>query len=189
MRRQETIHDFRLKARLCGPLHFCSRFKTGAFAHKFSASVVKENSAIACETLDLKGISKTKLAKSVHNAAHRETFRQIEYKARWRNRNFVSVDRWFSSSQLCSDCGHRHRKLSLSDRFWNCPNCGARPDRDHNAAKNVRDEGIRILLAAGYNESLNACGASIPPLLAMGASNVSPGAWASDARKERCLLV
>jgi putative transposase len=92
-------------------------------------------------------MSKTKPAKSVHDAAHRETFRQIEYKARWRNRNFVPVDHWFSSSQLCSDCGHRHQKLSLSDRFWNCPNSGARHDRDHNAAKNARYEGIRILLA------------------------------------------
>ncbi len=51
------------------------------FAHKFSASVVKENSTIVCETLGLKGMSKTKPAKSVHDAAHRDTFRQIEYKA------------------------------------------------------------------------------------------------------------
>jgi putative transposase len=136
------------------------------FAHKFSTSVVKENETIACETLNLKGMSKTKLAKSVHDAAHRETFRQIEYKARWRNRNFVFVDRWFPSSQLCSDCGQRHEELSLSDRFWNCPACGVRHDRDHNAAKNVRDKGVRILLAVGHTESLNACGASVRPATA-----------------------
>jgi len=139
--------------------------------------------------LDLKGISKTKPAESVHDAARRETFRQIEYKARWRNRKFVTVECWFSSSQLCSDCGDYHQKLSLSDHFGNCPDRGARHDRDHNAAKNVIDEGIRIFLAVGHNESLNDCGASIPPLLAMGASNVSPGAWVSDARKERYLLM
>jgi putative transposase len=131
------------------------------FAHKFSTSVVKENGTIACETLNLKGMSKTKLAKSVADAAHRETFRQIEYKARWRNRNFVFVGRWFPSSQLCSECGHRNHELSLSDRFWECANCGARHDRDHNAAKNIRDEGVSILLAVGHTESLNACGASV----------------------------
>jgi putative transposase len=133
------------------------------FVHKFSTSVVKENATIACETLNLKGMSRTKLAKSVGDAAHRETFRQIEYKARWRNRNFVFVGRWFPSSQLCSECGHRHQDLSLSDRFWTCSNCGARHDRDHNAAKNVRDEGVRILLAVGHTESLNACGADVRP--------------------------
>ena len=34
-------------------------------------------------------MSKTKLAKLVNDAAHRETLRQIEYKARWYNRNIV----------------------------------------------------------------------------------------------------
>ena len=123
------------------------------FAHKFSTSVVEDNSTIACETLNLKGMSRTKLAKSVSDAAHRETFQQIEYKARWRNRNFVFIGRWFPSSQLCSNCGHRNQELSLSDRFWTCPACGVRHDRDHNAAKNVRDEGIRILVAAGHAEA------------------------------------
>ncbi len=137
--------------------------KRADFAHKFSTSVVKENSTIACETLNLKGMSKTKLAKSVHDAAHRETFRQIEYKARWRNRNFVFVGRWFPSSQLCSEYGHRNQELSLSDRFWECANCGVRHDRDHNAAKNIRDEGVRILVAVGHTETLNARGAVVRP--------------------------
>src|SRR5215468_859053 len=136
------------------------------FAHKFSTSIVTEKNTIACETLNLKGMSRTKLAKSVQDAAHREIFRQIEYKARWRNRNFIFIDRWFPSSQLCSKCGHRHQELSLSDRIWTCPVCGARHDRDHNAAKNVRDEGVRILLAVGHTESLNACGASVRPATA-----------------------
>ncbi|MGH9751938.1 MAG: RNA-guided endonuclease InsQ/TnpB family protein [Blastocatellia bacterium] len=133
------------------------------FAHKFSTLVVEANDTITCETLNLKGMSRTKLAKSVHDAAHSETLRQIEYKTRWRNRNFVLIDRWFPSSQLCSCCGHRNQELSLSDRFWNCANCGAQHDRDHNAAKNIRDEGIRVLLAVGHTERLNACGAVVRP--------------------------
>jgi len=123
------------------------------FGHKFSTSIVTKKNTIACETLNLKGMSKTKLAKSVQDAAHREIFRQIEYKARWRNRNFIFIDRWFPSSQLCSECGHRHQELSLSDRIWTCPVCGARHDRDHNAAKNFRDEGVRILVVAGHAET------------------------------------
>src|SRR5262245_25856861 len=106
-------------------------------------------------------MSRTKLAKSVQDAAHREIFQQIEYKARWRDRKFVFIDRWFPSSQLCSSCGYRHQELSLTDRFWECPGCGACHDRDHNAARNIRDEGMRILLAEGHTERLNACGASV----------------------------
>ena len=140
--------------------------KRADFAHKFSTSVVKEKNTIACETLSLKGMSRTKLAKSVQDAAHREIFRQIEYKARWRARNFVFIDRWFPSSQLCSSCGYRHQELMLSDRYWKCPACRAGHDPDHNAAKNIRDEGIRILLAVGHTERLNACGASVRPATA-----------------------
>jgi putative transposase len=140
--------------------------KRADFAHKFSTLVVKEKNTIACETLSLKGMSKTKLAKSVQDAAHREIFRQIEYKARWGARNFVFIDRWFPSSQLCSSCGYRHQGLTLSERYWKCPACRAGHDRDHNAAKNIRDEGIRILLAVGHTERLNACGASVRPATA-----------------------
>jgi putative transposase len=56
--------------------------KRADFAHKFSFLVVKENGTIACEGLNLKGMSRTKLAKSVADAVLRETLRQIEYKAR-----------------------------------------------------------------------------------------------------------
>jgi putative transposase len=140
--------------------------KRADFAHMFSTSVVKEKNTIACETLSLKGMSKTKLAKSVQDAAHREIFRQIEYKARWGAKNFVFIDRWFPSSQLCSRCGYRHQELRLSDRYWKCPACRAGHDRDYNAAKNIRDEGIRILLAVGHTERLNACGASVRPATA-----------------------
>jgi transposase len=91
------------------------------FAHKFSTLVVREKNTIACEALDLKGMPKTKLAKSVHDAARRETFRQVEYKAGWRARNFVFIDRWHPSSRLCSSCGYGHQELSPADRFWKCP--------------------------------------------------------------------
>ncbi|MBO0720516.1 MAG: transposase [Blastocatellia bacterium] len=108
-------------------------------------------------------MTKTKLAKSVAEVAHRETFRQIEYKARWRNRNFVFVGRWFPSSQLCSCCSHRNEGLSLSDRSWICPVCGTQHDRDHNAAKTSETKGLRLLVAAGHAEKINPCGASVRP--------------------------
>jgi hypothetical protein len=56
--------------------------------------------------------------------------------------------------------------LTLSDRYWKCPACRAGHDRDHNVAKNIRDEGIRVLLAVGHTERLNACGASVRPATA-----------------------
>lgn len=50
-------------------------------------------------------------------------------------------------SELCSDCGYRYEGTKdLGVREWVCPECGAWHDRDVNAAKNIRDEGRRLLL-------------------------------------------
>ena len=61
------------------------------------------------------------------------------------------IDRWYPSSKTCSACGHQLAELSLSTRQWTCPSCGARHDRDVNAAKNI--------LAAGL--AVTACGAGV----------------------------
>ena len=98
------------------------------------------------ETLNIKGMQKNHcLAGALANQALGTLIRMIEYKAQWHNRTVVKVGRFFPSSQLCNHCGHRHHKLTLDEREWICPDCGSVIDRDWNAAKNILDEGLRIL--------------------------------------------
>ena len=61
------------------------------------------------------------------------------------NRNVISVDRWFPSSKTCNSCGYKNNDLTLQDREWVCPVCGAHHDRDLNAAINNKNEGIKKL--------------------------------------------
>jgi putative transposase len=75
----------------------------------------------------------------------------VEYKAARYRRRLIIVDRWYPSSKTCSACGHLLTELSLKTRMWQCPSCGTRHDRDHNAAKNI--------LAAGL--AVTACGADV----------------------------
>lgn len=69
---------------------------------------------------------------------------KLSYKAEWYGRILVQVDRFYPSSKLCHDCGHKYKGLRLSEREWTCGNCHSRHDRDVNAALNIRDEALRL---------------------------------------------
>ncbi|MDO4939341.1 MAG: zinc ribbon domain-containing protein [Lachnospiraceae bacterium] len=62
---------------------------------------------------------------------------------RFCDRYQLKVDKWYPSSQMCSHCG-RKQKMKLSDRTYRCT-CGMKMDRDHNAAINILNEGLRLL--------------------------------------------
>jgi putative transposase len=130
------------------------------FTHKITANLIRNHEALAFESLNVKGMSKTKLSKSIHDVAFGEIKRQAEYKGLWYDVPFIPVDRWFPSSKLCSVCGYKNNDLSLSDREWVCQDCETHHDRDSNAAQNLRIEGL-AKLAAGSTESINAYGVRV----------------------------
>lgn len=117
--------------------------------HKLSTKLIRENDVICIEDLAPSNMVKNhRLAKGISDAAWGEFRRQLEYKAAWYGREVVVVDRFCPSSQLCSACGAQWPGTKdLSVREWTCPHCGARHDRDVNAAINVLNEGMRILNA------------------------------------------
>jgi putative transposase len=130
------------------------------FTHKITTNLIRNHEALAFESLNVKGMSKTKLSKSIHDTAFGEITRQAEYKGLWYDIPFIPVDQWFPSSKLCSVCGYKNKDLSLSDREWMCPECETKHDRDINAAQNLRIEGLSIL-AGGSTESINAYGVRV----------------------------
>ena len=115
--------------------------------HKLSTELIRQNDVICMEDLAPKNMVKNhRLAKSISDASWGEFRRQLEYKARWYGRKLVVIDRFYPSSQLCSACSAQWSGTKdLSVRKWNCPNCGIIHDRDVNAAKNILNEGLRLL--------------------------------------------
>jgi putative transposase len=122
------------------------------FTHKQSTTIIRDNQAVFVEDLCVKGLARTRLAKSVHDAGWGMFTRMLEEKATRFGRFFAKVDRFFPSSQLCSACGRIDGPKPLQVREWACP-CGAVHDRDLNAAKNI--------LAAGLADKPNACGGTV----------------------------
>ena len=106
--------------------------------YKRKSYIIKSADVIVLEDLHVKGMVKNHcLASAIADVGMGELRRQIEYKADWNGRTVVVADRWFPSSKTCSDCGSYPPKMPLSVRVWTCPDCGARHDRDVNAAKNI----------------------------------------------------
>jgi putative transposase len=114
------------------------------FLHKLSTQIVNENQVICVEDLAVKEmLQQNKLiAKLASNLGWRNFLTMLEYKSGWNERQFIKVDRWFASSKTCSACGSINKELKLSQRSWVC-SCGAKHDRDHNAAKNILREGLK----------------------------------------------
>ncbi len=113
--------------------------------HKISHEIVSENQVIVSENLQIKNMVKNHhLAKSIYDASWYELTRQLEYKSQWNGREYIKIDTFYASSQLCSVCAYQNTDTKdLSVREWICPVCGAKHDRDSNAAKNILAEGLR----------------------------------------------
>lgn len=134
------------------------------FQHQLSHKLIEDNQFIGMETLAVQNMTrkaKKKLGdngKPVRNgqaskrAMNRSILRngwsgfaeKVAYKAQWYGRTFVQVDRFYPSSRLCHNCGHKYDGLLLSEREWMCESCGVLHDRDVNAAMNILGEALRL---------------------------------------------
>ena len=122
------------------------------FLHKLSTEIIRENQTIVLEDLNVSGMIKNrKLSRAISDLGWRQFRTLLEAKAEKYGRDLRIISRWEPTSQTCCCCGLKGGKLDLSVREWECLNCGAKHDRDQNAA-------INILVAGGQSETLNGRG-------------------------------
>lgn len=121
------------------------------FTHHLSKEIVAKYDLIAVEKLNIDGMVRSlRLAKSILDAAWSQFLRQLRYKAESAGALVVEVDPR-GTSQECSQC-HQNVPKELSVRVHDCPHCGFKTGRDHNAALNILKRAT-----AGRAES-HACG-------------------------------
>ena len=116
--------------------------------HKFTTDLYREFDTVVIEDLDVKGMQMKKKAKNLHRSLFGRFRRFMEYKAEKFGKTLILADRFYSSTQRCSDCGYvktGDEKITLSGNKkhgtkhheYVCYHCGYEDDRDHNAVLNL----------------------------------------------------
>jgi putative transposase len=109
------------------------------FQHKLSIKLVRENQAIALETLKVCNMVKNHcLAQAISDAGWSSFVSKLEYKALEAGKTILRIGQFEPSSRLCNVCGYHNKELTLAIREWTCPECNTLHDRDINAAINIK---------------------------------------------------
>jgi putative transposase len=140
-RRKKGSHSRRKAVQLLQRAHAHVRSQRADFHHKVSERVVANFGTIAVEDLNVKGLARGFLAKSVADAGWGMFIDKIAYKAESAGRNFFRVNP-SGTTQRCSGCGALVPK-GLSQRVHSC-SCGLQLGRDHNAAINIQGLGLSL---------------------------------------------
>ena len=111
--------------------------------HKESTRLADRYDYICVEGINYKDMARgLKLAKATNDNSFGQFRSMLAYKMAERGKKLITIDKWFPSSKMCRFCGTINSELTLKDREWDCA-CGAHLLRDHNAAINIREEGLR----------------------------------------------
>lgn len=111
--------------------------------HKKSTELADKYDYICVEGINYQGLARgLHLAKATNDNGFGQFRDMLSYKMAERGKKLITIDKWFPSSKMCRFCGVINSELTLKDREWDC-DCGAHLLRDHNAAINIREEGLR----------------------------------------------
>lgn len=105
------------------------------FSYKLSAELFRLYDCVFYEDLNIRRLAKSKLSKSIHDAAWGIFTRTLTCKAECAGKWAISVNPSGTSAR-CSNCGFSISK-NLSERTHRCPVCHLEMDRDENAARNI----------------------------------------------------
>ncbi|OLT62034.1 RNA-guided endonuclease InsQ/TnpB family protein [Moorena bouillonii] len=124
------------------------------FHFKTAKNLLDDHDLVAHERLNIKGLAKSNLAKSIHDAGWGQFLSILSNKAENAGLVTVAVNPR-NTSQNCSNCGKKVPK-KLKDRIHSCSHCGYTEDRDVNAAINI------LKLAVGHSVGSKAFRVSEP---------------------------
>jgi putative transposase len=188
-RRKGSVNRRRIVSRL-NRAHARLTAQRKDFTHKLTRTLVDRYQGFAVETLRLKGLMRTRLAKSFADAGIAELLRQLRYKAEWAGREFREMPTFQRSTGVCPPCGKVGPRLPLAVREWQCEGCGAMHDRDVAAAQVILRDAVAPVRREPAGTSRRKRGAAVVHGLStsVGGSDDRPPANFAEARATRSAL-
>lgn len=116
--------------------------KRSNFQWKLAHELCKRYSFIAIEDLNIDAMKRL-WGKKVSDLSFSDFVIKLKHVAEKYNTVIQEIGKFYPSSKLCG-CGSVNKELTLKDRIWTCPSCGAKNQRDLLAANNILSEGIRL---------------------------------------------
>ena len=117
------------------------------YIEKETLRLVRTYDVIGIEDLNLQGMMKfSHNVKSYVDTSWYTFTQKLIWKSQFNDCIVVKSNRFYPSSKTCNHCGYVNQNLTLKDRKWICPNCGTEIIRDWNAAQNLRDNAINLLV-------------------------------------------
>lgn len=116
--------------------------------HKFTTSLVVNYDTVVIEDLDVKKMQMKKQVKNLHRSLFGRFRQYMEYKAIKFDKKLIIADKFYPSTQRCSQCGfvktgedritlEGNKKHGTKHHEYVCYACGFTADRDYNAVLNL----------------------------------------------------
>lgn len=122
------------------------------FFNEIATRIVTNYDLITVEGLEFESLFRKRESKlNLSKNSFGSFFKVLEEKAYRYGKKVIRADRFFESSQICSECGLiNHKMKDTSLREFSCE-CGFKAGRDENAAKNLMYYGIREIRKQNLN--------------------------------------
>ena len=121
------------------------------YIHKITKEITDEYDIITCEKLKTKEMiikgKDSKLSSKINDATFSEIVRELQYKSKYKGKQFYQINTYYPSSQICSRCDNQDRRYkNLTRREYKCTKCNQELDRDLNASINIMFEGLKLYM-------------------------------------------
>lgn len=116
------------------------------FIHKESRRIANAWDAVCVRDDDLAEINRRLTLGNAQDSGFGMFRECLRYKLERQGKQLITVDRYTPTTRTCSNCGAIRDEVHYKEGTWICPRCGTVHNREVNAAKNIKLEGLARFL-------------------------------------------